>query len=150
MQPSTHECKHVPTETRATLQWPHMKACGNWTHEFMHREPLLLSCEFTSKRKESPICWTINSHSTLFLYTAHLIKNNSVISVFFLIVPSFPHTLHTYQHVSLFSVSTSETEWRPQLHVLLHFPWRHDLTQGQLCFAAWTQIVAPHAVCEST
>lgn len=50
-----------------------------------------------------------------------------------LIVPSFPHTLHTSQHVLLFSASTSETELRPQLHVLLHFPRRHDLTRGQLC-----------------
>ena len=67
--------------------------------------------------------------------------NISVLFFSFFIVPSFPHTLPAYLSARLvfFSVSTSETELRPQLHALLHFFWRHDLTQVQLCFAVWTQ-----------
>lgn len=58
---------------------------------------------------------------------------------------SHPASLSTL--VSLFSMSTSEAELGPQLHVFLHFPWQHDLTHGQLCYAAWIFVVAPRAVC---
>lgn len=136
--------------TRETLRWAHMKACGNLTHEFMHGEPLPLSCEFSSKRKETLVIFAAlsqsNSHGTVFLSV-----RNSPYQNFWgcLIVPSFPHTLHAYQHFSLFWVSISETEPRPQLHVLLHFPWHNELTQGHLCLAAWIQILTSYGVCGS-
>lgn len=136
------------------LQWPHMKAFGNWTHEFTHGEPLPLSCEFNSKKEKKKhmsclLFWT-KVIATVQYFCERAPLTLSKATLWFqgcLIIPSFPHTLHTYQHGSLFSVSTSETELRPQLHVLLHFPWQHDLTQGQLCFAAWIQTVTPQAVC---
>lgn len=73
----------------------------------------------------------VNSHGTEFLSIHHSPYQN-----FYgcLIVPSFPHTLCAYQHVSLFGVSISEAELKPQLHVLLHFPWHNDLIQDHLCF----------------
>lgn len=62
-------------ETRETLWWAHMKARGNLTHEFMHGEPLPLSCEFNSKRKDTLVIFAAlnqgNSHGTEFLSVHH-------------------------------------------------------------------------------
>ena len=111
-------------------------------------------CSSKRKKKEKLVTFVVlnqsYSHGTVFLNIHHLPYSKQLCNFWVcLIVHSFTHTLHAYQHISLFSASTSETELRPQLHVLLHFPWQHDLTQGQLCFAAWIQIVTPHAECGS-
>lgn len=159
MQPSTYKYKHVvPTETGqkpekcySGLIW---KPLG--TEHMNLRMENLSRCHVSSilkkKKKKHMSCllfWT-KVIATVQYFCERAPLTLSKATLWFqgcLIIPSFPHTLHTYQHGSLFSVSTSETELRPQLHVLLHFPWQHDLTQGQLCFAAWIQTVTPQAVC---
>lgn len=88
-------------------------------------------------------CWSIRELDTWFFAQGPYQKQ--LCNLCCLIEPIFLHTLHAFQHVSMFSVSTSKSELRPQLHDLLHFPWQHYLTQGQLCFPAWVLIVTGHA-----
>lgn len=93
-----------------------MKACGNSTNEFMHWEPLSLSCNFSQ----------YFLFYVLYLNTQHLPYQKQFSNFWGCFNgPSFTHTLHAYQHVSLYLRHWAETT----AACLITFPlteWSHS------------------------